>query len=162
MKDLISQLSRLAGRSATLGGFDPTPLFAGAHYDLAPTVAEYFRTCIPDSQLDLNLYRIFSAADIDSENRDVAPSYFCAPHGFITIATQLSGNAFSVDVTDGKVYHLSHEKYETDGIHRGWNADCTAFLPTLPVTRRNIIDTSEGYWVSITAFLDECLAIVDV
>ena len=108
-------------------------------------------------RLDLNLYRIFSAADIDLENRDFIPSYFCAPHGFITIATELSGDAFSVDLIDGKVYHLSHEKYEADGIHPGWNADCTAFLPTRPVTRENIIETSEGHWESITDFLDECL-----
>ena len=155
MKDLVSQLSRLAGQqAATLGAFDPASLFSGAHYDLAHTVAEYFRTCIPSSRLDLDLYRLFSAADIDSENRDFVPSYFCAPHGFITIATELSGDAFSVDVTDGRVHHISHEKYETDGIHPGWNADCTAFLPTLPVTRQNIIDTSEGYWESIAAFLD--------
>ncbi len=158
MKDLVSQLSRLAGQhSPTLGAFDPTPLFAGASYAFAPTVTEYFRTCVPSSRLDLNLYRIFSAGDIDSENRDFVPSYFCAPHGFITIATELSGDAFSLDVTDGRVYHLSHEKYETDGIHPGWNADSTAFLPTLPVTRHNITGTSEGYWESITDFLNECL-----
>ena len=157
MKDLVAQLSRLAGHPPSLGAFEPTPLFAGAHYDLAPAAAEYFLSCIPAAQLDLSLYRILSAANIDAENRDYVPSCFCAPHGFITIGCELSGDAFSIDVRDGRVFHLSHEKYETDGIHPGWNADRTALLPTLPVTQQNIIDTSEGYWESITDFLEECL-----
>jgi hypothetical protein len=37
----------------------------------------------PDARLDLDLYRIFSAADIEAEERDYVPSYFCAPHGFL-------------------------------------------------------------------------------
>lgn len=157
MKSIVLQISRLAGRPATLGTFDPTLLFAGAHYDLAPAVAEYFSTCIPDSRIDLDLYRILCAADIDAENRDCIPGHICAPHGFITIANDVSGDAFSLDVTRGTVHQLSHEKYEADGIHPGWNADYTAFLPALPVTRQNIINTSEGYWESITDFLNECL-----
>ena len=140
-----------------LGALDPTPLFAGLHYELAPSVSEFFATAIPSTRLRLELYRILAAADISADNHDCIPSYRCAPLGFITIATELSGDAISVDVTDGRVYQLSHEKYEADAIEPGWNADCTAFLPPLPITRENIINTSEGHWDSISAFLLDCL-----
>jgi hypothetical protein len=156
MKDLITRLSRLAGKPVTFGSFDPS-LFYGASQSIAPSVAEYFRCCIPNSRLDLELCIIFSATDLDAENLENVPSCFCSCHGFVTIGTSLSGDAFSVDVTDGRVYHLSHEKYESDGIHPGWNAECTYFLPALPVNRQNIIATSEGHWESIAEFLDECL-----
>jgi hypothetical protein len=158
MKEILSQLARFAKqRSVSFGAFDPTPLFAGATYQFAPSVSEFFSTAIPSTKLDLGLYRICSAIDISAENQEFIPSCHCAPHGFVTIATELSGDAFSIDVTDGNVYQISHEKYEADGIEPGWNADCTAFLPTLPLTRENIINTSEGYWDSITDFLQECL-----
>jgi hypothetical protein len=158
MKDILSQLARLAGQAAvSFGAFDPSPLFAGAHYEFTAAVSEYFQTCVPSVKLDLTLYRIFSGVDISSENHGSIPSCFCAPHGFITIATELSGDAFAVDVTDGRVYHFSHEKYEIDGIHPGWNADISAFLPMVPVTRENIIQTPQGHWENIADFLRECL-----
>jgi hypothetical protein len=158
MKDVLIELGRLAKmRQVSFGALDPTPLFAGASFQFAPIVSDFFTICIPSAKLDLDLYRILSAPDITSENQDFVPSHFCAPHGFITVSTDSCGDAFSVDVTTGKVFHLSHEKYETDGIHPGWNADTTAFLPTVPVTRENIIRTSEGHWDSITDFLQEVL-----
>ena len=158
MKEILIQLGRLAKIGPiSFGAFDPTPLFAGASFEFAPSVSEFFTICIPSAKLDLDLYRIFAAADITADNQDFIPSYFCAPHGFITISTDSCGDAFSVDVTTGKVFLLSHEKYETDGIEPGWNADTTAFLPALPVTRENIIKTSEDHWDSITDFLQEVL-----
>ena len=142
----------------SFGTFDPVPLFAGASFEFAPSVSEFFASCIPSAKLDLDLYRIYSAEDITSDNQDFIPSYICGPHGFITLSTDSCGDAFSVDVTTGRVFHLSHEKYETDGIEPGWNADTTAFLPALPVTRANIIDTSEGHWVQHRRlFLQEVL-----
>ncbi len=156
MKDILIQLARLATLgSVSFGAFDPTVLFAGASFEFAPSVTEFFATCIPSAKLDLDLFRIFSATEITSDNQDFIPSVFCAPHGFITISTDSCGDAFAVDVTTGKVFHLSHEKYEADGIEPGWNADNTDFLPTLPITRENIINTSEDRWDSITDFLQE-------
>ena len=158
MNDILMRLGHLASIApVSFGAFDPAPLFAGASFEFAPAVGEFFTTCIPSSTLDLELCRILSAAAIATENQDLIPSYFCAPHGFITISTDSDGDAFAVDVTTGKVFHLSHEKYETNGIHPGWNANFAAFLSTLPVTRENIINTSEGHWDSIADFLQEIL-----
>jgi hypothetical protein len=130
VKDILFQLAQLVGQTSTsFGAFDPSPLLGGRRYDFSPVVSEYFQTSVPSVKLNLDLYRIFSPADIASENQGNIPSYFCAPHGFITIATELSGDAFSVDVTDGRVYHLSHEKYETDGIHPVGTATSLHFSP---------------------------------
>lgn len=159
MKALLQKLAALAGQpSATLGSWDPEPLFAHNSFELSPTVAEYFSSCVPSVRLPLDFSSIFATKDLLEQNRGFVPSYYCVRHGFITIATMRNGDAFSVDVRDGKVYVLSHEKYEKDGIHPGWNEGCTAFLPVLPVTRQNIIETSDGYWDSIPEFLEECLA----
>src|SRR6266540_1164212 len=158
MKDVLIQLGRLANIGpVSFEAFDPTPLFAGASFEFTLPVREFFTTCIPRATLDRGLCRILSAADITSENQDLSPSHFCAPHGFITIAADSGGDGFSVDVTTGKVFYLSHDKYEADGIHPGWNTDTTAFLPTLPITRENIINTSEGHWDTIADFLQEIL-----
>lgn len=158
MKALLAKLAHLAGQdSVRLGAFDPSTLFGDAPHEFAPVAREYFGECVPHATLDLNFHRILADEDIRAENQDLIPSYFCVPHGFITIATDLGGNAYSVDVTDGKVYHLSHDTYESDGIHPGWNSDHTEFLPPLPVSRQNIINTSKGFWESIPEFLQECL-----
>jgi len=143
MRELVSKLSRLAGQaSASFGAFDPSPLLAGGSFELAPTVTEYFQTCIPDLRLDLECCSILAAADLIFEHHDLIPSCFCAPRGLISIARQNNGDSFSVDVRTGKVYLLSHEKYETNAIEPGWNSDLTGFLPALPVRRENIINTS--------------------
>jgi hypothetical protein len=162
MKNLLTQLAKLTGHTAvSFGAFDPHELPAGTGYLFAPIVRDYLGECIPSVSLDLGLCRILSAADIAYENRALFPSSLCAPHGFITIATELNGDACALNVTDGKIHLISHEKYEGDGIHPGWNADFTGFLDTLPITRQNIIDTAEGCWKSITDFLQECLKEVE-
>jgi hypothetical protein len=55
------------------------------------------------------------------------------------------------------VYRISQDKPEHDGIHPGWNADYTALLPIVPITRRSITNTSESHWECISDFLGECL-----
>ena len=158
MRAILSQLARFAKQSAvSFESFDPTPLFAGQRYEFAPSVSEFFSTSIPSTSLNLELIRFFSAADIRSENQELIPGHRCAPHGFITIASGRNGDAYSLDVTDGKVYQISHEKFEADEIEQGWNADCTAFLPALPISRQNIINTSDGCWNCVTDFLYDCL-----
>jgi hypothetical protein len=122
----------------------------------APSARDYFAN-VPEAAINIGLVRILSAREIYSHGKTAIPCCYTLEFGFVPIATELSGDSFAVDVTDGQVFLLSHEKYESDGIHPGWNEDCSQFLATLPVNRKSIIDTSETSWESISQFLDECL-----
>jgi len=136
--------------------FDLTQLI-GESLDRTATVSDYFAN-VPEAAIDSEAFTILSARDIYSHAKTVIPCCYTVEFGFVPIATELSGDTFTVDVTDGRVFLLSHEKYGSDGIHPGWNDDCSAFLPTRSVNRESIIDTCEATWDSIADFLDECLS----
>jgi len=160
MNITLQKIAALTGQGAVaFGRFDVSQLRPGGFNSLAPSVTEFFASHVPTTDLALDHVRILSGKSLIEENRDCIPSCFCTPYGFITIASGVSGDAFAFDVTDGKVYLLSHEKYEADGIQSGWNADHTDFLPPLPIDRENIIKTSEGSWDSLSDFLQECFDI---
>lgn len=157
LRSIINLIAAAANRpGAHFEPFDPGQLLGNVDC-LAPAVTEYFSTCVLVASLDLPHARILSSRDLYAENKSAIPSFYCVPHGFITIATTDCGDAIALDVIGGRVYLLSHEKYESDGIHRGWNADCSEFLPPIPVTRDSIISTADDTWESIEHFLVECL-----
>lgn len=156
MRSKVESIARAAKRPGVLfAAFDPGNLFQGL--PIVPSASEYLSSCVPAASVDLSFARLLGARDIFSENRSAIPSFYCAPFGFVTIATDRCGDALSLDVIDGKVYQLSHEKYESDGIHPGWNADHSAFLPPLSVSRSSIIETSERHWDNLIDFLDDLL-----
>ena len=159
MRSTLLKLATLAEQdSASLGSFDPKPLFAGNVYTFAPNAQRYFEECVPAESIDFEPFLILSGADIASHSSEYIPSHYTTPFGFVTIATDTFGDALALDVTDGKVYHLSHEKYDEEGIHPGWNEDETEALPVVDVSRESIIETAEGYWKSIEEFLKDHLS----
>lgn len=137
--------------------FDVTQLCKLPPRSLAIDAAMYFQTCVPISDLDLNGICILSADSIKEENLELIPSYLCLPLGYVSVARTDCGDAFAVDVQTGQVHLLSHEKFEGDRIEPGWNDDHSGFLPSLPITRENVVTTAEGSWNSVSDFLAECL-----
>ncbi len=160
LMNLLAKLQAIAAAcnrpAARFVAFDLSRLI-GQSIQLAPSVSEYFAN-VPEAAIDHHSFRILGTRDIYSYAKDAIPCCYTVQFGFIPIATELCGDSFAVDVRDGRVFWLSHEKYERDGIHPGWNEDHSDFLPPLPVDRNSIIETSEGRWESIADFLDDCLA----
>ncbi len=113
--------------------------------DRSPTasVKVYFAESVPTTSLNFGNFNLLSTVDLDFHNSELIPSCCIAPHGFITIACTQSGDCYSVDISTGIVYLISHDKFEGDSIQPGWNSDYTAFLPALPITRENIISIAD-------------------
>ena len=155
MKRMILELAALADLSSIrFNPFDPATLCPDVVID--PAVANYFAECVPASDIDLEVVTILSPQGIEMENREMIPGCRCSPHGFITIARDMGGDSFSVDITDGKIYEISHGKFGKKSISPGWNTDHTAFLPDIPINRANIIATAEETLDSIEEFLIHC------
>ena len=158
MKELIAKLSEFVDEdSPKFQPFDPASLLSGNAYSLADAVTEYFQTCIPMNNIELSSVTMLSVDRILMENSELIPGCRCAPYGLITFAIDMGGDSFSVDVTDGQVYRLSAGEFESDEmISPGWNEDCTAFLPNVPITRENIIKVASEHYDDITHFLENC------
>jgi len=158
MKQLIKRLSKYGGNPK----FETTSLrlsvlLGEAFKTIDLQVSEYFSSCVPAPTLSLRYHRILSPHHILNENQDLIPGCYCATFGLLVIATDDSGGAISVDVESGRLYQLSHDKFESDGLHRGWNDAMTDFLPVLPFNRENIILTAEKEWDSITDFIESLI-----
>lgn len=158
MKQLIERLSKYGGNPK----FETTSLrlsmlLGEAFRTIDLQVSEYFSNCVPALTLSLRCHRILSPHHILEENQDLIPGCYCSICGLLVIATDDSGNAISVDVENGRVYQFSHDKFESDGLHRGWNEGVTDFLPALPFTRENIILIAEKEWDSVTEFIESLI-----
>lgn len=155
-KNKIETIAAGCGRSAVrFTSFDLTSLFP-KNAEFEETALQYL-SCVPEATIDADFFSILSAREILSITKSHIPCCHAFPYGFIAIGRELSGDAFALDVHTGNVFMLSHEKYENDGLHCGWNDDTTAFLPVLAYSREAIIDTAEAEWESVDEFLDTCI-----
>lgn len=158
MREFIQQIAQILGsESLRFRPFDVVELLSDLENPLDAQVTEYFETCVPDQDFDLDGIHILSAARIKEENMDMIPGCLCLPFGFVTIATTESGDDFAMDVQTGRVHLLSHEKFDDGKIEPGWNAEFSNFLPPLPITKANIVLTAEASWDCVPDFLKECL-----
>ena len=135
-------------------GWELGPL-AGA--SACPAVIDYFTRSIPATTLDFGHFRWLSPAGLHEENIDLIPGSEMFSHGIVTIAATNTGDAIAVDVSDGRVYLVSHEKFEHGMLSPGWKADFSGFEAPLPVTRANIVTTCEGGWTDIPSALKSLL-----
>lgn len=114
----------------------------------------YLAECVPNRQLTLGDFRILGVKELREENLELMPGYLVSPLGFICIASTAGGDAFAVDCETGKVYLLSHDKYNEGTISPGWNENHSGFLPDIPINRENIIATADREYDDIREFLD--------
>jgi hypothetical protein len=155
-RNKLEAIAAGCGRSgARFTSFNLSALFPKS-LDFDESALQYL-SCVPEATIDADFFSILSAREILSNTKNHIPCCHAFPYGFIAIAREMSGDAFALDVHTGGVFMLSHEKYENDGLHRGWNDDTTEFLPTLPYSREAIIDTAEAEWESVDEFLDTCI-----
>ncbi len=113
--DVIREIAAICGCDVTQrGGFDLARL--GIERDaMDASVEDYFRSQIPDIPITSKLfaaadvYRLIARDQLPERNREYIPSRDIIAAGFVTIGTDISGDAVAVDVTDGCVYLVSHE-----------------------------------------------------
>jgi len=162
MRHLIDRLSICAENpECGMTSFRLSLLLGDTKRNIPIQVSEYFSSCIPAVTLKLQHHRILSPHHILEENQGLIPGCYCVSYGLPVIATDDSGDAISIDIESGHVYLLSHDKFEPDGLQRGWNEAMTDFLPLLSFTRENIIQTAEEEWDSIEDFLESLIHIYD-
>jgi hypothetical protein len=142
----------------TLGGCDLSTILRKQPVEVSDAAAEFFATCIQTERDSGPSDIVFhSRQDIANVNHNF-PCDRIVCHGFVTFASLCDGDVVAMDVTDGAVYHISHDKYDSDGgISQGWNHGCSALLPDLPITREHIIKTAERCLGPIDEHLDQLL-----
>jgi uncharacterized Fe-S center protein len=162
MKHLVDRLFKCGGnQECGTASLRLSILIGDTKSNISNQVSEYFSGCIPAETLKLKHHRILSPHQILEENQNLIPGCYSIGYGLPVIATDDSGDAVSVDIESGRVYLLSHDKFESDGLHRGWNEEMTDFLPVLPFTRANIIKTAEEDWDSIEDFIESLIHAYD-
>jgi len=117
--------------------------------------AKAYLAAVPAQTLEVGYFRLLGPEGIRDHNQNHIPSYHCTPFGLVTIATNQSGDAASLDLATGHVFLLSHEKFEEDGLHLGWNEEKTGFLPVVSYSKEAIMDSSDGFWDDVTVFLSD-------
>ena len=159
MKDKIEQWFNPNGLTpVTLGACNLSAILNGYTGNICPVAAEFFGTCILAEADDVPSSIVFHSAHVIGNVNINFPCDRLIPHGFVTFATLADGDVFAMDVADGMVYQISHDLYDSEcGISQGWNYDCSAFLPDLPITRDNIIKTAKRRFGSIDKYLEHLL-----
>ena len=127
------------------------PVLSNLPDSILAELEEYLTTCIPTLTDGAGIAEFLSLEDLLEENLKAVPSYVCLPFGFLTIAIDGVGWAYSVNVIDGKVYHLSFERVWEDGIPQ-------PRAETLPLSTQNIAQTSHQTWDNILSFYSGCRA----
>ncbi len=114
-RETLSEISELCcGEAAALAAFDLRELPVDLE-GMQREVAEYFEGCVPARGIyaepfgPRDLCRFYGTEEMGLYNRDAVPSYCVVPYGFITFATDLSGDAYVVDIFEGDVYLLFHD-----------------------------------------------------
>ena len=158
MKDQLKELFAITiGTTPTLAAFDLRRFASPISSQICQGASDYLSS-VPENTLSVGYYNLLAHEDILNFSENHIPGYHCIPYGFVVIARDLSGDVASLDLTTGEVYLMSHDKFEEDGLHPGWNADLTEFLPVLPYSRKVILDHTEGYWTDVSSFLSDLIS----
>jgi hypothetical protein len=148
--DVIREIAVLCGCDVRQWGDFDLARF-GLEWDaMDASVEHYFRSQIPDISITSKLfeaadvYRLVGRDQLHEQNLEYIPSCYIIAAGFVTIGTDISGDAVAVDVTDGCVYLVSHE---TD-----WEDE----LDHAPMANRGkVIDDSTALAATIDEFLSD-------
>jgi hypothetical protein len=109
-----------AARIATKTGVSLRPasgddLHALADLGAPEAILSFYREYEPDTGAELGKVRLWPIADIIVENSDAVPGADLHPHGFVTFATTIHGDAYCFDTAgamstrDAPVVIMTHE-----------------------------------------------------
>lgn len=140
---LIHEIASLCGvEVGSIGGFNLSTLELDAE-SVHESVVKYFRSTVPDvpvlaeSFSSTDIFRLVGRSELHDQNYNYVPSCEIIKAGFVTIATDISGDALAADIIDGNVYLVSHEI--------SWDEE----LDDAPYANRNKI-TEESLWLGLT------------
>jgi len=155
IRNQVESLARRYGSvQSEFGSFDCKSLLDGAEFQFSYDAATYFADALPGLGIQCGEVRLLGASDVLEESVNLLPGCLVAGLGFIPIGRTHGGDIFVLDCESGKVYELSHEKYNKDSISPGWRSDFSDFLPDVPITRENVIGTAEETFDEVGRFLE--------
>lgn len=153
-KQVESLARRFGGVQSEFGSFDCVSLLKGADFQMSCDAAAYFADALPSLGIPCGGVRLLGAGDVLEESVHLLPGCVVARLGFIPIGRTHGGDVYALDCESGKVYELSHEKYNRDFISPGWMPDFSGFLPDVPITRENVVGTAEETFDELGQFLE--------
>ncbi len=154
-KETLFEISRLCRKAiVSVGRFDLTLLEIELG-DVAPSVLDYFNSNVPETSVfartcsSRDLCRLYQLRDLVDMNMNAVPSCYILNYGFVAFGSDLSGDAFTVDVISGDIYLVSHEE--------DWEELIAENADELGGARAVVAEYSEHVTDSIEQFLDTLL-----
>ncbi|MCU0718383.1 MAG: ankyrin repeat domain-containing protein, partial [Pirellula sp.] len=154
-KEKLLKIARLCDKPIeSVGQFDLN-LLGIEPSNVAPSVVDYFFSSVPEAPVfarpcsSRDFCRLYPIHDIVEMNKNAVPSCYIVNHGFVAFGSDLSGDAFTVDVDDGHVYIVSHEE--------DWEELILDKAEELGGGKRVVVEYSEHVADSIEQFLDTLL-----
>ena len=144
IKSIITRLSVLAEtRIGACGRCDITE-FVAQGAAVHPQVAEYFKSAIPGSPLDLFDYRLCSKRELKQVNTNLMPKGSKNDCGLILIGSTPCGDLLAIEIRNAVVYVLSHELL--------WTPRSKS---SPPMNRSRILKTAVARFANLSEFLNE-------
>lgn len=140
IKPVIVRLAALAGTRVRSYGRCEIIRLLPPGKSIHPLVAEYFRSAIPGSPVELFDYRLCSRRELRSTNEKLIPGGF--ESGLILIGSTPCGDQLAIDVRSGAVHVLSHELLWASGRAAGG-----------PLTRSQIMKAAIARFAGLPVFL---------
>ena len=137
--------------------FEPIPtdeIFPGLTGVWNDQVKDYYSQALSLTDLQIDSVRLLGKHNVMEEAFNLIPGCKVLEFGFIPIASTDSGDIYVVDYRTGKVFELSHEKYNLDSICPGWKSDYSGFMEDIPITQINIIKTACHSFSEVEKFLN--------
>jgi hypothetical protein len=112
-EDTAADISRKAGVS--LGSATEADLRRLADVGAPESIVSFYRQYEPKAAAEIGNARLWPIVDIIAENTDYVPGADLRPHGFVTFATTIYGDAYCFDTglsehqSDAPVVLMSHE-----------------------------------------------------
>lgn len=155
MRSVVEKIVAQAGKNRPpLSSFDASKLVpAGSKWHA--DVKSYLEGCVPAETVELKPFHLLGVEELEEANSEYFPGHVTAPYGILTILTDEDGDALAVDIQDGKLYHLSQDRFELEGIIV--EDEETGEGVKLELTRENILNSAEGFWPSLSVFFKDWL-----
>ncbi len=115
-EETLFEISRLCGKPLTSVGQFDLSLLGFEPGMVASSVLDYFSSNVPETSISARSFskrdicRIYKLKDLVDVNQNAVPNYYILEHGFMAFGSDLSGDAFTVDIENGYVYLVSHEE----------------------------------------------------
>lgn len=155
LRNKVESLARRFGSvQSEFGSFECESLLKSADVQISYDASTYLADALPCLGIQCGEVRLLGASDVLDESSSLLPGCVVARFGFIPIGRTHEGDIYALDCESGKVYELSHEKYNRNSISPGWMSDFSDFLPDVPITRENVIGTAEETFDEVGQFLE--------